>query len=674
LVFIRPITRSGANLRLDFKLSPESRFFINAFYTGFLSKQGYEGGTQTITGLAQVVTLDADGRPIPFQPQFPFGHPNYRAGTFNAVGNRVQASILPGYTDQVTELVNATYRFSSAPNTTRTQRYSFQPGGRHRLGEVEIDYSGIYQVNSNQSGDKNNSPDGIRIYQVTVPNTSWRLDGSRMQSPIRRLATQTDGPDITNPSNWSLGGLTTTVIDRGGSIYGGQINLKRSFANLTTYYIKGGLKFMSEQRNAGNPNKTLTYTGPQGEFLTRLIRTGQPSGVPSGGKWYAMPGIPQYFDVDKITQLHAEHPEYFGEDPAISLQNRLENDKTATEDVMSGYALGHVALGNMTVLGGVRIEKTQVKGESAVEDPRAGIGIADPLQRVQAIWGGRQRAKRDYLNVLPGIHFKYEAGRSTVIRASYAASLGRPSFGSIYPDTRINYDNRRVTQNNPGLKPQTADNFDLSIERYFEPVGIVSAGVFLKELNNFHFHTVTVIPTGEDNGFDREYAGWDLATQASGGTARVRGLELNYSQQLSFLPGIWSGFGIFANYTCLETSGNYGRIGQAPSSELEDFSPRVANYGLSYSRGFFSGRVNANYTGEYLRAYNANPLLRSYRKSRTMVDLKLGFKLTRKVTLFIDASNIFNSEQIWFTGKNRDRITDIRDHGARVQAGINGRL
>ena len=47
-----------------------------------------------------------------------------------------------------------------------------------------------------------------------------------------------------------------------------------------------------------------------------------------------------------------------------------------------------------------------------------------------------------------------------------------------------------------------------------------------------------------------------LATQANGGFARVKGLELNYSQQLSFLPGCGSGFGIFANYSKIKTNGN----------------------------------------------------------------------------------------------------------------------
>jgi len=136
-------TRTGANIRLDYKVSQNSLLYLNTFYTYYDSEQQHEGGSNSVTGLAQIVTLDAAGIPIPAVATAPFGTPNYRAGGFNAAGTRVQASILPGYTDNVTEMVNATYQFNAGPATAATKRYSFQPGGRHRFGPLEIDYAGI---------------------------------------------------------------------------------------------------------------------------------------------------------------------------------------------------------------------------------------------------------------------------------------------------------------------------------------------------------------------------------------------------------------------------------------------------------------------------------------------------------------------------------------------------
>jgi iron complex outermembrane recepter protein len=664
--------RSGGNLRLDYKVSENSRLYFNGFYTRFSNKQGHEGGNTSITGLAQIATLDASGRPIPFQAQFPFGHPSYRAGGFNAAGNLVQASILPGYTDEVTEMMNATFQFASAPVTSVTKRYTFQPGGHHRFGDFEIDYTGIYEESPGWSGQKDRRRDLIRTYNVQVPNTAWRLDSTRHDTLIRRDVTQKGGPDVRDPQNWTLGGLNSTVTERKSSIYGGQVNLKRSYTLPVPVYLKTGLKFMSEKRTTSNPNETFTYTGPQA-LIGTLVNTKLPREVPAG-EWHPYGFVPPYLDPGKINQLRAEHPEYFVANPATSLQNALQNDKSAKEQVLAGYMMGNVMLGRLSMLGGVRVEKTDARGTSAVQDPAAANGIVDPVQRIQAMWGRRVSVKRDYTNVLPGLHIKYEPRRDLVMRSSYSVSVGRPSFGSIYPDTRINYDTQRITQNNPGLKPQVADNFDLGIERYFEPVGLVSAGVFLKEIRQFLFSTVITIPTGNDNGFDGQYAGWELSTQDNGGRGRVRGAELNYSQQLSFLPRAWSGFGIFANYTYLETIGDYGRVNEPAGSALANFTPRVASGGLSYSRGKFTGRLNANYTGTYMRGYNANPLLRMYIKSRTMWNLKLAHGYGDHLTFFLDVDNIFYSKMTLYRGPNRNHIVDENadNVGARIQFGVRG--
>ena len=124
------------------------------------------------------------------------------------------------------------------------------------------------------------------------------------------------------------------------------------------------------------------------------------------------------------------------------------------------------------------------------------------------------------------------------LRASYATNIGRPGLGQLIPNTTVNDENRTVSTSNPSLKPQNADNFDLILEYYFEPAGLLSAGVFLKEIKNFIFTAGgQTVGAGSDNGFDGRYEGYALTSQRNGGSARIRGLELNYQQQFTFLPG-----------------------------------------------------------------------------------------------------------------------------------------
>jgi outer membrane receptor protein involved in Fe transport len=103
----------------------------------------------------------------------------------------------------------------------------------------------------------------------------------------------------------------------------------------------------------------------------------------------------------------------------------------------------------------------------------------------------------EYRDVLPGLHFKYSPLPNLVTRLGYATNIGRPGPGQLVPNTLVNYDSQTVSSSNPSLRPQTANNFDLTAEYYFEPAGVISAGVFLKELNRFIYSAGgAIIPAG----------------------------------------------------------------------------------------------------------------------------------------------------------------------------------
>jgi TonB-dependent receptor len=205
-----------------------------------------------------------------------------------------------------------------------------------------------------------------------------------------------------------------------------------------------------------------------------------------------------------------------------------------------------------------------------------------------------------------------------------------------------------VTTSNPTLKPQTADNFDLSAEYYFEPAGVVTAGVFLKNIKDFIYNAGgDTIGTGEDNGFGGQYAGYTINTQQNGGTGKVKGLELSYMQQLTFLPRFWKGFGFFANGTWMRAEGNYGNgatLGAtlAPTPKIAGFNPLNANAGISYINNKLSVRVQVNHRGRYLLTYSANESRQIYARKRTTIGLKTSYRFTRKLEGYFDIVNLMS--------------------------------
>jgi len=241
------------------------------------------------------------------------------------------------------------------------------------------------------------------------------------------------------------------------------------------------------------------------------------------------------------------------------------------------------------------------------------------------------------------MHLKYHFNRNVLARLSDSENIGRPNIGQLIPQTSADADSQTLSTSNPGLEPQRSQNYDLSAEFYFEPAGLFTVGLFQKDLEKFIYTAAGgIVPSGQDNGFGGEYAGYTTTTQYNGGSARIRGLELSYLQQWTFLPGIWKGLGGFANATWMEAKGNYGdgdATSLVPNPRVAGFNPFIANIGLSYIRGRWNLRVNLNYRHTYLNSYNANESRAGYIPRRQTLDLKTLYNVNRHFTVYLDVVN-----------------------------------
>jgi iron complex outermembrane receptor protein len=423
------------------------------------------------------------------------------------------------------------------------------------------------------------------------------------------------------------------------TIYSGQLNVKRSFNLVVPAYIKTGVRFRSQERTIDwYGERVFSFTGPTSKLADFRVAGGgtEPMGV------YRMPNY--WPDLVKIGASVRNEPQLWQENLYQSTIRNLSTDGILNEDVLGYYIQGQTTLNRLTIMGGVRVEETRVKGVAALQDTTVTAAThPDPVQRGIAEWGQKTRRASDYRNVFPGLHFVYRSASGVVGRASYSTSIGRPAFGTLMPTATANEDSQILTINNTSLKPQKADNFDVGAEYYFEPIGVLSANVFLKEISQFIFSTRgQVIGTGPNNGFGGDYPGWELRSQANGGNARVRGMELNYQQQFSFLPGLLRGFGIFANYTRLSTKGDYGTAQEQTGGAVAGFIPETINAGLTYHYQRWNSRVQWNHRSKYLFFYADSPLARRYFEAVNYVDVNVQFRITSRLELYLNVNNLFD--------------------------------
>ena len=96
----------------------------------------------------------------------------------------------------------------------------------------------------------------------------------------------------------------------------------------------------------------------------------------------------------------------------------------------------------------------------------------------------------DYSLLLPSIDIDIEVVENVVVRASYSQTATRPSFediqGGITVDsTSFKNDGGFAKGGNPGLIPIESDNYDVSVEWYYDEGSYLSVGYFEKNVANF---------------------------------------------------------------------------------------------------------------------------------------------------------------------------------------------
>jgi outer membrane receptor protein involved in Fe transport len=104
------------------------------------------------------------------------------------------------------------------------------------------------------------------------------------------------------------------------------------------------------------------------------------------------------------------------------------------------------------------------------------------------------------------------------------------------------------------------------------------------------------------------------------------------------------------------------------------FIPGAANAGISFIRNPVSIRVQFNHREENLNSYNVNPAAQVWRSSRSVVDIKTTYRLSRRFDLYLDVNNVFNeAERTTERGEMR-RPLNIQHYTPQFYFGINGRL
>ncbi|MDI1320628.1 MAG: TonB-dependent receptor [bacterium] len=700
--------RQSGSIKADWKISDNQRISAmvqDSYYHSFFGNRNlnFDIGTTATTAAA-------GGSVLSFGPAFA----QSATGTFSATdpyGNRGRMTQGSSFRDKYgnTNAGNLRYSYTGsvwdleAGAHAAESRTWYRILGRGHFANIGTRLVGV----SNLRSDNVNNPDKLTFN-----------------------ATDATGANI-NPyllSNYRLTNLSDDPIDGVAKMKGGYADLKRDLQlGKLPLTVQAGTRIYQESKDNRRATRSWNFVGADG-----LANTADDSAAPyldtnylnQDPYWGSKPI--QWVDAYKLAQTLASNPAYFQENAVTSEQFRINNSEKITETVTAYYLQleGKLLNNRLSFVTGVRYEKTKDLGEGVLNQPNivwqrnangtyvdgdpvaAGVqrvlrtdigalnanGTANSVQAVNAILKERGfKPTRDYDGYYPSLNFTYNATENLLVRLGYAKTMGRPDYTNIIPATTINEDNidpvnnpGTLTIRNTGLKPWSANNYDLSLEYYFKKSGYISAGVFYKEISNFFDARNGTVDAAlaEQLGIGPEFIGWGVTTTINGtGTAKITGYEFNANRQLDFLPGYLRYLSVNANGTKLELSG-------ASLSAFTLFIPETGNIGISWNKKPISAKLNFNYRGREIGTsatavsaqtgaqYGATNGFYEYYKARWNCDVNLEYTLSKRFKLYANARNIFNAQQIIqrYSDTSAKYGMNFRreEFGIQIAAGIKG--
>lgn len=412
-----------------------------------------------------------------------------------------------------------------------------------------------------------------------------------------------------------------------------QVDLRREtrFGERNGYW-KTGVKYVKREKTDDRQNRNYNLLGTAWTLAEPGLAGSEPANY-FGGRYRFGPTI----NLPANEAFFAANPGRFAFDSLGSLNNSIAGDFDASEDVLAGYGMASVNLSpTWTALAGARYERTEADyGANALSTP--GGTFSGVFKRVSG--------SSTYDNIMPGLHLVWRPTPRFVGRFAWTNTLARPNYADLAPrrvvdDIETSTGSGRYTGSintgNTDLKPYEASNLDITLEYYLKSGGILSVGVFHKDIDNPVYNGSFTQTNVTIDG--RVYDRVGVSQPANAKKGRITGVEFNYQQFLSALPAPFDGLGLNLNYTITDSSATlFTRPDKLPFFKQSD---EIGNVALLFEKHGFEARVAMAFNSPYLVAVGANAATNIYSDRRRPIDAKVSYRINKRLRIFAEFLNI----------------------------------
>lgn len=333
------------------------------------------------------------------------------------------------------------------------------------------------------------------------------------------------------------------------------------------------------------------------------------------------------------------------------------------EDIFAAYIMGSVDIDKLRLVAGVRYERTDFS-TSGMRVELVENEQTDIEEVVNTPW----QTERDYDHWLPSINARYIVSDKLQVRAAYTHTISRPKFEDVAAfqiiESKTEEDDgefvteREAEVGNPSLQPYEAQNVDVSVEYYPGDIGVLSAGLFYKNIDNFVVYADVAGTTGWE-GFD------EVVQPINGESADLTGLELSWVKAFN------NGFIVSANATFTDSTATTFLDGEKFETQLPNQSDRIGNLTVGYEANDFSVRLATTYKSENFEELDGDML--RFEDDHVQVDFMARYYINDSMQVYFNGVNL-GDRPFYNYFDTRNRNAQYESYGRTFELGFTWQL
>lgn len=285
--------------------------------------------------------------------------------------------------------------------------------------------------------------------------------------------------------------------------------------------------------------------------------------------------------------------------------------------------------------------------------------------------GNINKKNGGYINPLPSLTFVHEFPRDLILHAVYSQSVGRPQPTDLAQaeqyscgnsdDTQAGSVNCSLTRGNPNLRPREAQNFDVSIDKFFNHGrGVFSVAYFDKIIKHDIYTTRATELINDELTYVKQ--------PRNANTSTLMGVEVSVVNRN--LKGPWNqSFDLNASGTWMRGRMTYeGANVSYKLNELPEQPKYIFNGSVTWHIPQIRGALKASfsYSAKYLEGLNDDPTQIYGYGSQPSLDIGAWHDITDNLRFKYEVYNLAGSHTRMYYGKNLNRLEAKENYGRSI--------